>query len=136
LTPTARTSALSAVLYSVPAHAPVDRLDRLWIFAPRDLGNRETGLLVVSLLPLESDEPDQRQILVIRYEAQGREAPSISVTEEGVAPAERIPRVIAGVVARLDDPDEPVEQVIGGNPEAWLEVLGGEGRHVDPPSRE
>jgi hypothetical protein len=132
----ARTRALSAVLASVPAHAPLDRLDRLWVFAPKENGTRETGLLVASLLSPHPAEPEQRQVLVIRYEAHGPGHPSVSVTEEGAAPAGRIPRVIAGVVARLDDADEPMELIIGGNPEAWHQAVGGELPHVDPSSGE
>ena len=79
----------------------VDRLDRLWVFPPSRLGRVERGLLVASLLI--PDDPDRRLLVTLRYTSE-ETGKGISfdplLQEEGVAPPDRLPRIIAGVVAQ------------------------------------
>lgn len=113
---------------------PVDSIDRVWIFPPRDLGDRESGLLVLSLFDID---PDRRTILTLRYSASGAAEPRIdAVAEQGTAPADRVQRVIDGVLRRLgDEGEDPVAGAIGGDRERWSDFLGSLGA-VDPSSGE
>jgi hypothetical protein len=46
------------------------------------------------------------------------------LTSPGGAPADRIPRLIEGVLARLDDErEDPVAEEIGRDPERWTLLL-------------
>ena len=122
------TDALRAVIASIPGRLPVERLDRLWVFPPKEIGSRESGLVVIAALP---DSPHgsadtQRDLLTLRYESdrsRPRAVPRVVVTDQGSAPPDRIPRVIAGVVARLSDSDEPDEHSIRGRADAWRALL-------------
>ncbi len=123
--------ALREVLRDLPRQVPVGRLERIWLFAPREIAGKESGLLVLSLFAASERPSGQRQVVTWRYEAErvrGRLQRSDLVAEEGWAPAERLPRLIAGVLARLGDESEhPRLEVIGGSEARWtalLEALG------------
>ena len=125
------TEAARQLLRELPATVPVARIDRVWLFAPREVAGKESGLLVLSLLPEGEEDGSQRRVVTIRYEAErtrGRLRRTDTVAEQGSAPAERIPRLIEGVLRRLrDEAAEPVTHAIGGVPDrwhAWLATLG------------
>jgi hypothetical protein len=119
--------ALRRLLREIPAKIPVPRIDRVWIFSPRTTAARETGLVVLSLLGEPPHGPDRRQLVTIRYVAEtvrGTLRRTDQAAEEGWAPADRIPRLIAGVLARLgESAEEPVERAVGGREEAWTSLL-------------
>jgi hypothetical protein len=128
------TPALARAIERLAAQVEVPRIDRVWLFAPRALAGREHGLLVLSVLPAGGSPPDQRAILTLTYEAaesRGELTVTDVVTEQGSVPADRVPRVIAGLLRRLrDEPADPLEEEIGGDPERWaafLRRLGGDG---------
>lgn len=116
-----------ALLRDLPGRVPVERIDRVWLFRPREIGGRESGLVVLSLLPPPERPEGQRQLVTWRYEAErvrGVLRREDTVTGEGWAPAERIPRLIEGVLARLGDENErPIAEQIGGDPERWAALL-------------
>jgi hypothetical protein len=117
---------LRAVLRSLPSHLPTERIDRLWVFPPKELSGRESGLLVLSLFPTAEFPADHRQLLTLRYErerARSRAAPAITLAEQGWAPADRIPRVIRGVLARLEADEDPAEHPVVGSADRWAELL-------------
>jgi hypothetical protein len=127
--------ALRAALLALPEHVPLARLDRVWIFPPRETGGRESGLLVLALLPEEEPAPAgaPRRLLTLRYEAdrgRARARPRLELAEQGSAPPDLIPRVIAGVVARLREPDEPAEHALHGSAAAWHALLERYGMRV------
>jgi len=134
------TDALRAVVASLTDRVHLDRVDRVWIFPAKEIGATETGFLVLSLVADEPAEAGQRQLLTIRYEAERARsagAPRVEVTEEGRAPADRVARIIRGVVERLEAADEPAEYVVQGDPDRWSAVLGElAASEVDPPNRE
>lgn len=115
------------LLRELPNRVPVERIERIWVFGARQVGERESGLLVLSLLPPAERPPDQRQVVTWRYEAErvrGRLQRSDSVAEEGWAPAERIPRLIDGVLARLrDETENPVTEAIEGSEARWTALM-------------
>ena len=88
--------AAPAVLLSLGA----DAVDRLWIFPPVRRGRREQGLVAVSTF---LDGEDRRVIITAAYTAEqtgGGVTFEASFTQEGEAPPERFPSVMAGVVRR------------------------------------
>ena len=128
---------LRAVLLGLPGRLPAERIDRLWVFPPREISGRESGLLVLALLPTEEFPADHRQLLTLQYErerARARAAPTVTLTEQGWAPSERIPRVIRGVVARLEEAQDPEEHFVGGAGEGWGELLRAYGVQVVDPT--
>jgi hypothetical protein len=91
--------ALPRTLREVGRRIGPDAIDRLWIFPPLVRGRREWGLVAASCF----DGSHARRLITARYSAQrtGRGLYLESqLLDEGVAPAERLPRVMAGVVRR------------------------------------
>lgn len=117
---------LRKLLDDLPARVPVPQIDRVWVFPPRQLGGRETGLVVLALLP-EDDQAVSRRLLTLRYEARGAGADatlSDTLAEQGTAPPESVQRVIDGVLHRLgDDAGEPALYRVGGESSRWQELL-------------
>jgi hypothetical protein len=120
------TAALRHVLAHLAGVAAPGEIDHVWLFAPRDLAGRESGLLVLSLRAGD-DASAHRRLLTVAYESEGgtRELRvSRTVTEQGRAPADRIPRLMQGVLARLrDEPGDPVEESIRFDPARWAALL-------------
>jgi hypothetical protein len=127
------------LLLSLPDRLPLSRVDRLWVFAPHHGRSRESGLLVASLLPHPGGDPAQRTLVTLRYRAEqvkGRLHREDSISEEGSAPAERIERVIAGVLARSGEQSaDPLVETIGGSEERWATFLEGLALRLDPVSQ-
>lgn len=119
--------AMRALLRELPGRVPVERLERLWLFPPREIAGKESGLVVLSLLPGPERPAGQRQVVTWRYEAErvrGRVRREDAVAEEGWAPAERIPRLIQGVLARLEgEAEDPRLEEIGGSEARWAALL-------------
>lgn len=104
---------------------PPGSLDRLWIFPPASRGRVERGLLVASLLI--PDDPERRVVVTLRYTAE-ETGKGITFTpvlqEEGVAPPDRLPRIIAGVVRRSGmESGDPLELSIQGSPDTFEQQL-------------
>jgi hypothetical protein len=121
------TEPLLRLLTALPERIPPGRIDRLWRFAPRDLNGRESGLLVLSLFDPAGPAAPTRELVTLQYEAEAaRDGIRLTdlLTSQGRAPADRIPRLIEGVLARLDDErEDPVAEEIGGDPERWTLLL-------------
>jgi hypothetical protein len=122
--------ALHEALVEVARRLGPATVDRLWIFPARIRGRKEWGLLAVSRLNGrgEGAEDDVRHLFTVTYTArqtgQGIECET-SVTEEGYAPRDRLPRVMAGVVRRSDEEfgDDPREVEVAGDPQAWQALI-------------
>jgi len=119
---------LHALLLSLATRITVGAIDQLWIFPPRQAGRTESALVVVSAFEGQHDE--RRRILTARYLARRGSDNKVqveeSLMEHAVAPADRLPRVIDGVLRRLDDELaslSPSERRIGGDADAWVELL-------------
>jgi hypothetical protein len=102
----------------------VDQVDRLWIFPPSRRGRREQGLIAVSTY-LEGEE--RRVMVTVSYNAE-HTGQGVSVdtsfTQEGEAPPERFPGVMAGVVRRAGEGQGEAREVeICGSPEKFEELL-------------
>ena len=98
-------------------------IDRLWVFPPLIVGRKERGLVVASCFT----EDGARRLYTALYSAE-RTGTSLSVengiAEEGRAPADRLLRVMQGVVRRSEiDLGEPRMVQIAGDPEKIRELL-------------
>lgn len=100
-------------------------VDELWLFAPRPLGERESGLALLSLF--EASDVERRRVLTLRSEwsrALKPTPPTDVLEEHGICPAERVERLAAGLVRRLgEEGQEPVVVKIGGDAERWRALL-------------
>lgn len=93
-----------------------ESLDRLWIFPPLTHGRHESGLVAVSCFATG----DRRRLFTAAYTAErtgrGLEVEP-ALTEQGLAPSDRFPRMMAGVVRRSTvQLGDPQELVIDGDP--------------------
>lgn len=117
------TPALARLLAEMGELVPLARIDRVWVFTPRQVGEAESGLVVLSLRNEVQPEADAREVVTVHYEARsgkGAAAPVREVTKRGWAPSARVPGLISGVVRRLgDDEEEPRSESIEGDPEVW-----------------
>ena len=98
-------------------------IDRLWMFPPLIVGRKERGLVAASCFT----EDGARRLYTAPYSAE-RTGTSLLVenriAEEGQAPADRLPRVMQGVVRRSDiDLGEPRMVRIAGDPEKLRALL-------------
>jgi len=104
----------------VEAHS----VDHLWIFPPLVRGRKEWGLVAASCL---TDDPSQRNLVTGRYAAELTGKGVVFESEflsEGLAPPDRLPLVMDGVVRRSDlQLGVPREKHIGGDAELFLQVL-------------
>lgn len=95
--------ALARTLQTVGQRLGAEAIDRLWIFPPLVRGRKEWGLVAASCY----QEEDARRLVTVRYAAE-RTGKGLfldtKVAEEGLAPADRLPRVMDGVVRRGPGP--------------------------------
>lgn len=109
---------------------PPERVDTVWLFPTRTLGERESALAVLSLF---DDDPARRRILTLQVErlpAPARRQPRPRVdtlAEQGSCPRERVERVLDGVLRRLGAAAAeatPRVEAIAGDPARWAALLG------------
>lgn len=104
-------------------------IDRLWIFPPLIRGRQEWGLVAASCF----DGQTARRLVTARYAAQ-RTGKGLyldtGLLDQGIAPANRLPRVMEGVVRRGPASlGGPRVVDVGGDAEAFnafMEDFGGE----------
>ena len=100
-------------------------LDRLWIFPPLVRGRREWGLVAAACF----DGTEARRLVTARYSSQrtGRGLYlDTRLLDEGVAPPDRLPRVMEGVVRRGPEPlGSPRVVELGGGAEAFESLMAG-----------
>ena len=98
-------------------------VDRLWIFPPLVRGRKEWGLIAASCFA----EDGRRRLVTARYVAErtGRGLTfEPDVNEEGLAPQDRFPRMIGGVVERAENElGDPREVEVGGDPDRFDDLM-------------
>jgi hypothetical protein len=120
--------ALAAALAAAAQHVPPERVDAVWLFPPRQLGARESGLAVLSVF-VEGDEARRtRTIHTLHYlmeppAPRARPVRRDELEEQGTVPLDRVDRIIEGVLRRLDVPETPDVRQTGGDPARWAELL-------------
>ena len=106
---------LATTIALVRGRLGADSIDRLWIFPPMTWGRRERGLVAISCFA----EAGRRRLLTAAYLARRRGLDlgvEPELVEQGLAPADSLPRVMSGVVRRESlQLGEPREIVIGGD---------------------
>ena len=115
--------ALPRALDLIGERIGAERLDTLWLFPPLVHGRKERGLVVASCF----EEGDQRLVHTVTYQAE-RTGKGLSVEaeifEEGVAPEDRLPRMIRGVVRRTEaEMGEPRDVRIDGDPGEFEKLI-------------
>ena len=114
--------AVAEALRRLGQRVPPEQLDRLWIFPPLADGRSESGVVAAGCFA----RADRRVLVTLSYRAEETgEGVSFHPTfqEEGEAPKDRLPRVIAGVVERSGaEYGSPSSASLAGDPEA-LETL-------------
>ena len=121
--------ALPRTLREVGERLGPEAVDRLWIFPPLIRGRREWGLVAAGCF----DGSGARRLVTARYAAQ-RTGKGLyldtQLVDQGVAPADRLPRVMEGVVKRGPAPlGSPRPEAVGGSAEAFdalMEDFAGE----------
>lgn len=107
---------LATTLALVRGRLGAGSIDRLWIFPPMMRGRRERGLVAISCFA----ENERRRLFTAAYRASRRGLDlgvDPELVEQGVAPADSLPRVMTGVVRRESlELGEPREIVVGGDP--------------------
>ncbi len=104
----------------------MERIDELWLFEPRLINDREMGLLVFALFPRHGAHTGDREIFTLEYQAafvKGTPAITRTLTEQGRAPADRIHRIIDGVLLRAGEEGDPHVYRLEGNRARWEELL-------------
>lgn len=134
---------LAAALAAASGTVPPERVDRVWVFPTRRAGEKETGLAVLGVYPGEGPASERRGVWTLGYEAEqlkgGKTRREDTLTEQAVAPAGRVERVIEGVLRRLGTATEteaPRLHVVEGDPARWAELLAEGGLRLDGGSRE
>lgn len=120
----------ASLLEALARAIPIASIDELWLFPPRRIGPAESTVVVVSAF---AEDHGRRRVLTARYsvsqDARGQPAVQEELTEHGTAPADRIPRLVEGVLRRLDEPADaaPRNIRVEGSEERWKEGIAGVG---------
>ena len=98
-------------------------IDQLWIFPPLIKGRKEWGLVAAGCFAGEG----RRRLITARYTAE-RTGTELRVdrglAEEGIAPPDRLPHVMEGVVRRSEvDLGEPKVVEIGGDADRFESLM-------------
>jgi len=116
--------AIGRLLTLVGARIGAEAVDRLWLFPPLVRGRKEWGLIAVSCL---TEDPEQRSVVTGSYAAELTGKGTVFEPEfisEGIAPPDRLPMVMDGVVRRSDlQLGVPREEDIGGDVEKFEDLL-------------
>ncbi len=105
-------------------------VDRLWLFPPLVRSRREWGLVAAGCF----EGRDARRLVTAAYAAERTGKGlylDVRLLDEGVAPPDRLPRVMAGVVERAPEPlGHPRIVEIGGEAEAFDALMSDFGREL------
>jgi hypothetical protein len=126
LTGKADAASLPALMEQLGTQIDPSAVDELWLFPTRRVAGVESTVFVLSLL-----EPEERRRVItahMRATRSKRGEPTIEtkLDEHATAPAERLPRVIEGVLKRLSDDyasTPPSHARIECSPERWHAVI-------------
>ena len=119
---------LASALAAVVDRIPPERIDQVWIFPTRPLGEKESGLAVLTLLPAEGEPTDRRGVWTLHYEAErlkgGQTRRTDELTEQATVLEGILGRIVDGVVRRLGgEGDAPDVREVGGNLQRWADLL-------------
>ncbi|MDP9348149.1 MAG: hypothetical protein M3P24_03255 [Gemmatimonadota bacterium] len=132
---------LAAALAAAGEHTAPEQVDQVWIFPPRAMGGRESGLAVLALFAEPDERGPRRTLHTLRYEAEslkgGRTRRTDSLVEEGTVPADRLDRIVDGMVRRLGGGMEtPEVRNVAGDRARWRRVVDELASTLDPRNQE
>lgn len=122
--------ALAAALAAVTDRVPPSSVDAVWLFPPRQLGARESGLAVLSVYAGEGAE-GARTIYTVHYVLEppapkARPVRTDELAEQGTVPRDRVDRIIEGVLRRLQEAESPPDvREVEGDEARWTALLAG-----------
>jgi len=125
-------AALAAALAAVTERVPPSSVDAVWLFPPRQLGARESGLAVLSVYAGEGAE-GARTIYTLHYVVEppapkARPVRTDELAEQGTVPRDRVDRIIEGVLRRLNEAESPPDvREVEGDEARWAALLAGLG---------
>jgi hypothetical protein len=123
------------------AGTPPEQVDQVWIFPPHTVGAKESGFAVLALFAEADERGPRRTLHTLRYEAEslkgGKTRRMDSRQEEGTVPADRLDRIVDGLVRRLGGGTEtPEVRDVRGDPAEWARLLADLGGTLDPRNQE
>lgn len=125
LTGKADAASLPALMEKLGGLIDTSTIDEFWVFPTQRSAGVESTVFVVSF----HEEQEMRRVITAHFRTirNRRGEPTIDskLDEHALAPAERIPRVIEGVLKRMDDFSAvaPGHARIDRNPARWAEVI-------------
>ena len=126
LTGKADAASLPALLEGLPPRIDVTSIDEMYVFPTRRVQGVESTVFVFSL----HDAHDMRRVLTAHLRAtrnkRGEPAIETKVDDHATAPADRIPRVIEGVLKRLSEDfaaTPPSHCSINRDAERWKQLI-------------
>jgi hypothetical protein len=133
--------ALAAALGAIAGRLPPERVDAVWLFPPRQLGARESGIAVLSSFAEGDAGGKTRTIHTLHYlsdpQPRGPAVRTDALAEQGTVPLDRVDRIIEGVLHRLDVPETPEVRETGGDVARWNALLAElSGVVLDPGNQE
>ncbi|MFL5384823.1 MAG: hypothetical protein ACJ8GN_20055 [Longimicrobiaceae bacterium] len=125
--PDARNPLLGAALASAADRIPPQQVEQVWLFPPRRVAAKESGLAVL-VVAAEDDADAGRTIWTVRYEAEtgkgGKTSSTHALEEQGTVPPDRVGRIVDGVVRRLEaESDAPDVRELARDPGEWRALL-------------
>jgi hypothetical protein len=124
--PQADAGRLLALAEAIAERLPVPAIDQLWIFAPHR-AVPESGVVVAAAY---EDVPGRRRVVTAHFIGTrapgGKVTTRLHVAEHGSAPADRLGRLVEGVLRRLDGAlaaVQPRAVSIEGSEERWAALL-------------
>lgn len=113
---------VAAHLDDLAGRVPIESIDQVWVFPTRTLGSTSSTVVAVSAF---AEGEGRRRILTAHYTARRERRGhtiQVSLVEHGEAPADRIGRLIDGVLRRLNEDFDaaPHAAEIAGEAERWL----------------
>jgi len=125
----ARNPLLGAALAAVADRIPPERVEQVWLFPPRRVGAKESGLAVLVVTTEdEGGDAGRRTIWTVRYDAEtgrgGKVEAAHALEEQGAVPPDRVARIVDGVARRLEaESDAPDVRELAGDPAEWRALL-------------
>jgi len=123
-----RNPRLGAALAAVADRIAPERVEEVWLFPPRRVGAKESGLAVLVVSAEEEETDARRTIWTVRYDAEsgkgGKTSAAHALEEQGSVPPDRVARIVDGVARRLEaESDAPDVRELAGDPTAWRALL-------------
>jgi hypothetical protein len=123
-----------SLLERLATTVPPDSIDELWLFPTRRLSGYESTVIVLSRY---TDETDRRRVETVHFKAtrnkRGEAQVETVLEDHAVAPADRLTRVIDGVLRRLGDELSAAPRAvrISGDVERWHALVESTSANVE-----